>query len=413
MSARAARAAARSAQARIVDGWPSTDAPPDAVCYICLERGTEPMVRNCACRGPAAGFAHLECLVQYAVAAAGTNSESRWRTCGLCKQLHYSAVELHLARARWERARGRAEGDEERLQATTALAQALTDEGNGDLPVALSLFEEVLRVRRREDTDREMPLSSTRDSIHCVALTQKDMGAYDKALPLAEELLAANRNWVASDREARDREAADHGVHPSIHEFDPEDQDMWKQGEIDMLSACHLLSHIYCSEVGEDTGEGSDEDEHVALRKALQLAREALAGRRRILGNIDVHTISSMAQLATILDKQDDEELQNDEALQLYEDCLRSTRQLMGSEHPDTYEKASWVGEARCRLGDYARGLPLLRAAANGWCRTHGDNHCVTKEAKLSLAVYEEMAAEQEETMYDRLAKRRRMQPRT
>eukprot|EP01045_Picozoa_sp_COSAG04_P023491 COSAG04_NODE_2795_length_3565_cov_5.585978_4_plen_50_part_01 len=38
---------------------PPTAAPPEAACIICLDRGDEPLHRNCACRGPTAGFAHM------------------------------------------------------------------------------------------------------------------------------------------------------------------------------------------------------------------------------------------------------------------------------------------------------------------------------------------------------------------
>ena len=44
---------------------PVPGAPPEAVCIICLDRGDEPLLRNCACRGPTAGFAHMSCLVRY------------------------------------------------------------------------------------------------------------------------------------------------------------------------------------------------------------------------------------------------------------------------------------------------------------------------------------------------------------
>jgi len=50
----------------------------DAACYFCLEEGSDDegksLVRDCACRGDSAGFAHLSCLTKYA--------EQKWRKVG-------------------------------------------------------------------------------------------------------------------------------------------------------------------------------------------------------------------------------------------------------------------------------------------------------------------------------------------
>ena len=121
--ARAERAAARDAS-RALDDAPVAEAPPEAVCIICLDRGDEPLHRNCACRGPTAGFAHMSCLVRYVASAAETN-EDLWIECGTCKQRYFGATQLGLARARWERARGLPEDDGERLAAMSCLAMAL------------------------------------------------------------------------------------------------------------------------------------------------------------------------------------------------------------------------------------------------------------------------------------------------
>ena len=83
---------------------PAAHAPPEAVCIICLDRGDDPLHRNCACRGPTAGFAHMSCLVRYVSSAAAT-TPSRWVECGTCEQRYFGATQLGLARARWERAR--------------------------------------------------------------------------------------------------------------------------------------------------------------------------------------------------------------------------------------------------------------------------------------------------------------------
>eukprot|EP01045_Picozoa_sp_COSAG04_P045292 COSAG04_NODE_15799_length_516_cov_0.600950_1_plen_145_part_10 len=127
---------------------PATGAPPEAECYICLRRGTDdnPLRRKCACRGPTAGFAHMECLIK-AVHVGSQQKHMLLYECGLCETPYYGDVLVGLARARWERARDRAEDDTERLAAVNQLALAHRELREYD--AALPLFEEALRIRRR------------------------------------------------------------------------------------------------------------------------------------------------------------------------------------------------------------------------------------------------------------------------
>jgi hypothetical protein len=105
---------------------------------------------GCACRG-SAGLAHLHCLVE----AALHNVES-WTTCHVCRQEFTGEADVGLARARWERVRGRPEEDEERLFVANNLAVSLK-ESAGDNAGALRLMREVLAVRRRMGEDHTRP----------------------------------------------------------------------------------------------------------------------------------------------------------------------------------------------------------------------------------------------------------------
>lgn len=79
------------------------------MCYFCLgeeedEEG-EPLVRDCACRGDSAGFAHLSCLVTYAEQksrAAYTSFDAfiePFETCNNCKQPFMGQLSLDLSSA--------------------------------------------------------------------------------------------------------------------------------------------------------------------------------------------------------------------------------------------------------------------------------------------------------------------------
>mmetsp|Transcript_28535 Transcript_28535/g.60220 ORF Transcript_28535/g.60220 Transcript_28535/m.60220 type:complete len:457 (+) Transcript_28535:36-1406(+) len=70
-----------------------------ASCWICLEEGPnelgQPIARDCSCRGDS-GFAHLNCLVQYAEQKPGY---LQWETCPNCLQNYRNELRLDLANA--------------------------------------------------------------------------------------------------------------------------------------------------------------------------------------------------------------------------------------------------------------------------------------------------------------------------
>ena len=178
---------------------PATAAPPEAVCIICLDRGDEPLHRNCACRGPTAGFAHMSCLIR-----AAANKPELWTECGVCNENYCGATQLGLARARWERARGLPKDDNERLDAMSYLATALTDAetlhaDSGDFAksAALPLYEIVLAADRRMLGSLH---ANTLASTSNLAQLHVNMGNPRLAQPLAEECLRGHLNLLRNRR---------------------------------------------------------------------------------------------------------------------------------------------------------------------------------------------------------------------
>ncbi len=215
MAARAERAAVRAATRALGGG--SVDlagaaAPTDAECYMCLGRGTDaaPLRRNCACRG-GAGFAHIECLVR-----AAEHNVELWLECQTCKQRFFGDVKLQLAHARWERARNRAEGDDERLEAANVLAHAL--HSNGGREAAVPLYEEVLRaVRRKSGGDNNEDAFSLMMSL---AITHREMDNPQKALPLVEEALRGRRALLGDGEDTMAALDLLGSVHYDMEEYD-------------------------------------------------------------------------------------------------------------------------------------------------------------------------------------------------
>jgi hypothetical protein len=80
-----------------------------AVCWICLEGGVDdtgkPIVRDCACRGDDAGFAHMSCIIKYAKKRSERASIDTyeflapWETCPTCLQSYQNDLAVHIADA--------------------------------------------------------------------------------------------------------------------------------------------------------------------------------------------------------------------------------------------------------------------------------------------------------------------------
>ena len=117
-------AAVRECSGQIERAARDLDEPP--TCYICLEGG-EGLVRECNCRGNS-GFAHLECLIQYAKTQSPQNTFSfRWHSCRNCRGSFTGTTRLALARECWKTYCSEPEGDWRRMWALDTLVAPLND----------------------------------------------------------------------------------------------------------------------------------------------------------------------------------------------------------------------------------------------------------------------------------------------
>ena len=84
---------------------PPSDDGKDAVCYLCLEGGeSEPLRRDCSCRGTDVGYAHLSCLTTFASSknkewdGRDTNDfQNPWRLCSNCLQTYQNELRIDIA----------------------------------------------------------------------------------------------------------------------------------------------------------------------------------------------------------------------------------------------------------------------------------------------------------------------------
>ena len=74
----------------------------EAVCYLCLDGGLEPLLRDCACRGTDAGFFHLACLTGFAASKSvrwdgGNEFVKPWKTCLSCHHDYQNELAVDIA----------------------------------------------------------------------------------------------------------------------------------------------------------------------------------------------------------------------------------------------------------------------------------------------------------------------------
>jgi hypothetical protein len=144
--------------------------------------------QGCGCRGTA-GFAHLPCLVDYAVRQARSGQLLQWKQCRTCEQRFTGDMRLGLAEAHWDIVQGLPADDADRHFAMSALAGAL-QQCSHDSEAALPLLEECLAVARRVGGD-EHP--ATLAAIANLAQMHREMGHLEQALALGTEALAVLR----------------------------------------------------------------------------------------------------------------------------------------------------------------------------------------------------------------------------
>ena len=76
----------------------------EAVSYLCLDAGLEPLRRDCVCRGTDAGFVHLSCLDGFATAKSKgwdghdmNEFRKPWRDCPSCHKKYQNKFDVDIA----------------------------------------------------------------------------------------------------------------------------------------------------------------------------------------------------------------------------------------------------------------------------------------------------------------------------
>jgi hypothetical protein len=163
-------------------------------CIICLEGDPRPIQSGCACRGDA-GLAHVECRAEDAAHRMKNRGDGAgWWECGTCGQRFTGAMQLGLACAWWSTAQRLPEENEQRLWATSNLANAFAQQGK--YAEAETLYHDVLAVRRRV-LGREHP--DTLETAGNLAASLANQGKYAESETLYREVLEVQRRVLGPE----------------------------------------------------------------------------------------------------------------------------------------------------------------------------------------------------------------------
>jgi hypothetical protein len=185
-----------------VDAAPVLSMPSSAetecICIICLESGPPPIQSGCACRSDS-GLAHLDCLIEKAVAQQAHRGYDVWMMCQTCEQTFTGAMRTGFAEAWLSRVCDQAEESDERLCAAHNLAVSRRFEGK--YADAERINREVLDVQRRV-LGEEHP-DTLRSADH-LALSLMHQGKHADAERINREVLGAKRRVLGEEHSADD-----------------------------------------------------------------------------------------------------------------------------------------------------------------------------------------------------------------
>ncbi len=119
-----------------------------------------------------------------------------------------------------------------------------------------------------------------------------------------------------------------------------------------------------------------------SIAEAVQLAREVLAIRERVLGGEHLDTAVALHDLAFVLEEQGD----SASALVFYAKALAIRRRVLGDDHPTTALSLNNLGYSANENGDLANARRYYEEALAIRRRTLGNDHASTVNTLINLA---------------------------
>ena len=294
-------------------------------CYICTEavhRHTgEGLVRGCACH-TTEGFVHVSCLAEQAKILLDEVEEnnlgvealiarsSRWYSCSLCEQEYHGLVRCALGWACWKTYLDRPETDNFRRS-------AMTDLGNG--LYAAGHHEDELIVREAEVS------------------TLRRVGAPEHNILVAQSNLSSTYSRMGRFEQAMQM---DRNVYSGRLKLHGEEHNYTLSSALNYVDSLMHLEHF---------------DE------AKSLLRKTTPAARRHLGKGHMTTLKMRKIYAKVLYNDDGSTLDDlREAVTTLEDLERTTRRMLGGEHPFTLNTEGNLRNARAALRARETGKEVI-----------------------------------------------------
>ena len=302
---------------RSADAYRAPAAPAEAACFICHDRGEQPLLRDCVCRGTS-GFVHAACLQAYVRVAQDANPAA-WLRCATCRHEYGGMTRTVLARARWATARRSDAGSPDHIAALGQLAKAASY--TCAPPVVLQMW---------------------RFAAACAEACPSAAGSGNRISFHSE---VSRWSFIAGE--------PGQGLAASIACI----------GVARRLGPPLAVQLVAWESMGNAAASSGNP-------KGARLLQSVLARRRAAFGDCDADTLATMQSAALALARFGREA----EALPLARQALACCQRVYGEGHRQTFAAAMLVGELMCLDGQAAKGLRWLRdtvASAPGAMTLH------------------------------------------
>jgi len=265
-------------------------APTGATCWICLEEGPdgggEPLMRDCACRGQSAGYAHISCVVKYAQSRLDV-CVTAWKECPLCAHGYQGRVALTLSNHFVAKTQSRGKNHPLRLDAIEywAFCHILQDNEYGS---AMSLFRQLVGIASSQRSQhKDLPMFC-----YGVGRFHEEKEEPSEALTWYEKATGCS-GFTALEQSIKDKmENALRRVRSDLGLPNPTQIDIWRQRILNAEDEYHSFK---CKQALAECLANNKQ-----LSEALKVGKECVDYFERVSGPDHVDTLLARTTLSSI-----------------------------------------------------------------------------------------------------------------
>ena len=234
---------------------------------------------------------------------------------------------------------------------------------------AMPLQQAALETRRHELGD-DHPHTLT--SINDMGVQLQVMGKYEEALPYFREALETRRRVLGDDHSSTLSSISNMGELLGLMGKFAEAEPYHREA---LDARRRILGDHHPKTLLSINNMGGLLMEMGKYKEALPYYRETLKGMRRVLGDEHPNTLTSISNMGLLLKSMD----KLTEAEPYDREALEGRRRILGDDHPDTLTSINNMGFLLKSMGKYAEAEPYYREALVGNRRVLGDDHPSTQ----------------------------------